>query len=111
MRTGIFIQYNNLQKIAEKLPRAVRGIVRKTAFDVMAGAKEIVPVDTGRLKNSITCEFPSETKAIVAARTKYAGFVENGTSRQRAQPYMRPPAEKAAHAFMAAMGHLEELLL
>jgi len=110
MSARIVIKYNNLPRIAERLPEAVSAIIRKAAFDVEANAKAIVPVDTGKLKNSITSEFPSLTKAIIAPHTDYAIYVEFGTRHQRAQPYMRPAAEKVAPAFFAAMQRLEEHL-
>jgi len=110
MSARIVIKYNNLPRIAAQLPEAVSAIIRKAAFDVEANAKAVVPVDTGKLKNSITCEFPSPTKAIIAPHTDYAAYVEFGTRRQRAKPYMRPAAENVAPAFFAAMQRLEEYL-
>lgn len=110
MAGKIVIKYNHLPRIAERLPEAVSAIVRKAAFDVEANAKTVVPVDTGKLKNSITSEFPSPTKAIIAPHTEYAAFVEYGTRRQRAKPYMRPAAEKVAPAFIEACRRLEERL-
>lgn len=110
MSAKIIIKYNNLPHIAERLPEAVSAIVRKAAFDVEANAKSVVPVDTGKLKNSISSEFPSQTKAIIAPHTEYAVYVEYGTRKQRAQPYMRPAAEKVAPAFLEACRRLEERL-
>lgn len=110
MSARIVIKYNNLPRIAEQLPQAVSEIVRKAAYDVEAHAKSIVPVDTGKLKNSITSEFPSQTKAIISPHTEYAAYVEFGTRRQRAKPYMRPAAERVAPAFLANMKRLEERL-
>lgn len=110
MTARIVIKYNNLLRIAARLPEAVSAIVRKAAYDIEAHAKSIVPVDTGKLKNSITSEFPSQTKAIIAPHTDYAAYVEFGTRRQRAQPYMRPAAEKVAPAFIEACRRLEERL-
>lgn len=110
MSTKIVVKYNNLPKIAAKLPEAVSEIVRKAAFDVEAHAKTIVPVDTGTLKNSINTEFPSQSKAIIAPHTEYAIYVEFGTRRMRAQPYMRPAAEKVTPSFIAAMTMSEKHL-
>lgn len=106
----IVIKYNHLPKIAAKLPKAVSSIIRSAAFDVEANAKAVVPVDTGTLKNSITTEFPTQTSAIIAPHTDYAVFVEYGTRRQRAKPYMRPAAEKVAPAFLEACRRLEDKL-
>ncbi len=100
----IVIEYNNLPRIAAKLPEEVGAIVRKAAFDIEANAKAVVPVITGKLKNSISSEFPSQTKAIIAPHTEYAAFVEFY------KPYMRPAAEKVASAFIEACKRLEERL-
>ncbi len=110
MAARVVIRYNRLPRIAERLSDAVGAIVRKAAFDVEANAKAVVPVDTGKLKNSITSEFPLQTKAIIAPHTDYAIFVEYGTRKQRAQPYMRPAAEKVGPAFIEGCRRLEERL-
>lgn len=110
MSSRIVIKYNNFGKLASKLPQAVSLIVRKTAEDIEANAKTVVPVDTGKLKNSITSEFPSLTKAIVAPHTDYAAYVEYGTRKMRARPYMRPSAEVIAPVFIEACKRLEEKL-
>lgn len=110
MAGKIKIVYNHLPQIAKKAPEAVSAIVRKAALDVEAHAKDVVPVDTRTLKNSIQSEFPSQTSAVIAPHTEYAHFVEYGTRKQRAQPYMRPAAEKVKQAFFEAMRHLEERL-
>lgn len=106
----IIVRYNRLVQIAEKLPGEVETIVRKAAFDIEAHAKTAVPVDTGKLKSSISCEFPRPSQAIIAPHTDYAVYVEYGTRKQRAKPYMRPAAEKVAPAFLEACRRLEERL-
>lgn len=110
MSARIVVKYNRLPQLAARLPDAVGAIVRKAAFDIEANAKTIVPVDTGTLKNSIRSEFPSPTKAIIAPHTDYAIYVELGTQKMRARPYMRPAAEKVAPAFLEACRRLEERL-
>jgi HK97 gp10 family phage protein len=54
-------------------------------------AKQIVPVDTGRLRNSITHEVDGK-EVYVGSATEYAASVEYGTVKQKAQPYLRPAA-------------------
>lgn len=50
-----------------------------------------VPVDTGRLRGSSDYDVDSEGKKVVVGFTAaYASFVELGTVRQRAQPYLKP---------------------
>lgn len=52
-------------------------------------AKRIVPVDSGDLQDSIEPLVNSEGMFVVA-NTDYADFVERGTSKMAAQPYLRP---------------------
>ena len=56
-------------------------------------AKKECPVDTGRLRNSITHVVREGEKSVyIGSNVEYAPYVELGTSRQRAQPYLRPAA-------------------
>lgn len=66
-------------------------IIGNKAADYAAG---LAPVDTGNLRNSLTSEVDSADKSvIIGTPVEYAPFVEYGTSRQRAQPYLRPAVE------------------
>lgn len=62
-------------------------------------AKYLCPVDTGRLRNSITHEVATNEEAVyVGTNTEYAPYVEVGTSKQKPQPYLAP----------AVVNHLDE---
>lgn len=52
-------------------------------------AKGLCPVDTGRLRGSITHEV-SYPSVQIGTNVEYASYVELGTSRQSAQPYLVP---------------------
>lgn len=52
-------------------------------------AKIKCPVDTGNLRNSITHARDAEN-AYIGTNVEYAPYVELGTSRMRAQPYLKP---------------------
>lgn len=57
-------------------------------------AKQSCPVDTGRLRNSITHATTNGGKTVVVGtNVEYGPFVELGTSRMRARPYLRPAAQ------------------
>ena len=63
-------------------------------------AKRLCPVDTGRLRNSITHAVEeSEQAAYIGSNVEYAPYVELGTSRQKAQPYLKPAAENHAKEY------------
>lgn len=56
-------------------------------------AKLLCPVDTGNLRNSITHEQGGENFEVVGSNVFYAPYVEYGTSRSKAQPYLKPAVE------------------
>ena len=56
-------------------------------------AKEICPVDTGRLRNSIAHEPVDDHTERIGSNVEYAPYVELGTRYQKAQPYLRPAVE------------------
>lgn len=107
---SVQIKFNHFDIVAKKAPGAVSNIVRKTAFDVERMAKDKVPVDTGTLKNSIDVQMEDDLTAIVAPHTDYATYVEFGTSRMAAQPYMTPSAEAARPMYIEALRRLEQKL-
>lgn len=67
--------------------------MKKKGIRVARTAKRLAPVDTGRLRSSIAEEL-SGTESLIIERVgsdvNYAAFVELGTSRSRAKPYLRP---------------------
>ena len=57
-------------------------------------AKRACPVDTGRLRNSITHIVDEDGKcAVIGTNVEYASYVELGTRHQKPQPYLKPAAE------------------
>lgn len=54
-------------------------------------AKDLCPVDTGRLRNSISHAKDDEA-AYIGTNVEYAPFVELGTSRMKPRPFLRPAA-------------------
>lgn len=82
---------NNLSAKAES--GAKEGLI--LAADLIAQrATKRAPVDTGRLKRSITRGNPFAVQGgqaiSVGSNIKYAPYQELGTRKMRAQPYLRP---------------------
>lgn len=54
----------------------------------------LCPVDTGRLRNSINYKVASDEDAVyVGTNVEYAPYVELGTSKQKAHPYLKPAVD------------------
>lgn len=67
--------------------------LKRRSTQVTRAAKRACPVDTGRLRSSITDEVGADAGGLVArigTNVNYAIFVELGTSRMSARPYLRP---------------------
>jgi HK97 gp10 family phage protein len=76
---------------------AGRDLARRSV-QVESAAKRLAPVDTGRLRSSISRELGEDTDGLVArvgTNVDYAPHVEFGTIRMRAQPYLRPALSAA----------------
>lgn len=73
----------NMENMAAE---AVTASARRAA----ASARNMVPVDSGELKNSIAAENTHRLAAVVSAGAAHAAMVEFGTSRMAARPYMQP---------------------
>jgi HK97 gp10 family phage protein len=85
-------------------------VVRGAAFLCQRVAQQLVPVDTGFLRSSITVGSPDggslapgALSAQVGPEAAYGGFVEFGTSQSGAQPYMTPASEQAGEWFVQTM--------
>jgi HK97 gp10 family phage protein len=97
---------NNLPRISSQLERAVAAAVRKAAFKLEAKAKQLAPVDTGHLRNSITTHVEGMS-ATVSTNVEYAPAQEYGTHRQSGKPFMRPAADSVRASFEAELRKLE----
>lgn len=95
----------DLEKGAASVEAKAPLVVKKTAFDIERDGKIFAPVDTGTLESSISTEVDGLT-AEIGPHTDYEGYVEYGTSKMNAQPYMGPAAEKNTPPFVEAMGQL-----
>lgn len=90
---------DNSEEFLKALPEQIEQALTAIGLTAETYAKKDCPVDTGRLRNSITHAVDSGEQAVyIGTNVEYAAPVELGTSRSRARPYLRP----------AATGHREE---
>lgn len=76
-----------------QLDREIAKDLERRAIKVEAAAKRLCPVDTGRLRSSVTHETGKDQQGPVArvgTNVEYGPFVELGTSRMTAKPFLRP---------------------
>lgn len=84
----------SLDEYQEDVLEGLQQDIEKAALTLEKNAKQNCPVDTGKLRASITTEV-GNLEAEVGTNVEYALYVEFGTSKQSAQPFMRPALDKA----------------
>ena len=96
----------DLTKRMRKGERKAATAVRQTAKGIVKGAQTRVPIDTGHLRSSIKAETLDDHQALVTVNTRdeghsqsYAAFVEYGTRRMAAQPFLIPAAAAEREPF------------
>jgi HK97 gp10 family phage protein len=91
---------SKLATLPDDIRQAVGFEVKRSLLYIEAGAKRRVPVDTGRLRNSITHEQSEDgMKGRVGTNVEYGPYVEHGTRRMRARPYLFPSLEEETPRF------------
>ena len=78
------------------------------ALEIIGGkaesyAKKICPVDTGNLRNSITHQQYDENTEVIGTNVEYAPYVELGTVKMSAKPFLRPAAENHSAEYKAVI--------
>jgi HK97 gp10 family phage protein len=123
---NIVIDTKEVDRVAANLGKNRDDIMRIIGFDIESAAKPLAAVDTSAMRNSIytetpegntfdvadsnakganqnveTIQHPKPEKGFVnvGPSVNYASFVELGTSRQAAQPFLTPAAESVAQKF------------
>jgi HK97 gp10 family phage protein len=93
-----------MKRLDEEGQKCVRDEINATALEVTGEAKRRCPVDTGRLRASIRPRFDTDGFAAdVYTDVKYAPFIEYGTKRMRAQPFLFPAWESIRRAFLGRL--------
>ena len=81
------------KEVQEAFDRQIEKALTIIGLTAERYAVEACPKDTGRLQGSITHKPNLSEKAVyIGTNVEYAPYVELGTSRQKAQPYLRPAA-------------------
>lgn len=93
MPDGVSVRQDNTGQAIDGIDSAIGVALEKIGLLAENYAEEKCPVDTGNLRGSITHEVDAGDNAVyIGTNVEYAPYVELGTSRQKAQPFLRPAA-------------------
>jgi HK97 gp10 family phage protein len=98
-----------LEAAAVEVPALASGVMRQAGDNTVKWAKELAPVRTGDLKNSIGVVYDTSNYLWFEAgpTAPYGGYVEYGTVHMAPHPYMGPAFERAV---FEAIGVLEDVI-
>lgn len=114
----IKLDTKGIEDLIKNGPEQIDAAVRATAFQIQGLAQMLSPVATGANRNSIYAKTskgnvgsPGELgdvlpdvgicQAVIGPSMEYSAFLEFGTSRMGARPYLIPAAEQAQKLFTA----------
>ena len=86
-----YLYKDNTDEALKDLSDAVERALTRIGLSAEGYAKKECSVDTGNLRNSITHEVVQSEKAVyIGTNVEYAAYVELGTTRTKAKPYLKP---------------------
>jgi HK97 gp10 family phage protein len=99
-----------MAKLLEDIDGPVGKDIQRRTIQVERAAKRLCPVDTGRLRASITSTVAVDAQGlygIVGTNVTYAAHVEFGTRNMAARPFLRPALADAAGALSGGRNRAE----
>lgn len=95
---------DNSAEVLSALEKATHNGLTAVGMTAERYAKNDTPVDTGRLRNSITYEVRDDEQAVyIGTNVEYAPYVELGTSIMAARPFLRPAATEHGEEYKGIM--------
>ena len=89
---------SKIDNITDNVIAEVGKAIVKSGMLIERDAKINCPVDTGYLRNSISAKYEGigtdKPTCEILIGAEYATFIEYGTSKMAAQPFLRPAVEK-----------------
>ena len=100
----VTVDFNYIPAIIASVESESRRAPKKVADRMAATARQLVPKDTWKLHDSIVTQVVRTGKeAEILVLTDYAAYVEYGTYKMAAQPYLAPAIAQHAEELSAAI--------
>lgn len=95
MADGVSVIQDNTEQVVDGIDSAIGAALEEIGLLAENYAAKKCPVHTGNLRGSITYEvYTGDNAVYIGTNVEYAPYVELGTSRQKAQPFLRPAASE-----------------
>lgn len=99
------VQQDNTEAIQDAIADGIMEGLEKIGLVAEGYAKAKCPQDTGRLRNSIThvLKGGASPAVYIGTNIEYGKYVEEGTSKHDAQPFLRPATTEHGSEYKAIM--------
>lgn len=98
------IKTDNTELVVDGINAAVLRALEQIGMAAEGYAKDLCPVDTGNLRNSITHTVDEKNgAAYIGTNVEYGPYVELGTAKQAAQPFLKPAASDYGETYWNIM--------
>lgn len=98
-KSRVKVVFNHFPEIARLLPELTQELLKETAEAVAEEARANVRVRSGKTKESIVTEV-EKYRALVIVKHFVGHFLEFGTIKMAAKPFLTPAAEKFKPLFI-----------
>lgn len=88
-KMSVEVREDNVDLAKSEIRAAYARALERIGMQAEGYAQDLCPVDTGNLRNSIT-HTTDGTAAYIGTNVEYAPYVELGTRRAAAQPFLKP---------------------
>lgn len=104
MGVTVRVETKNLDELRRALsPSGIDRLLLRAGFEAEGLAKSAAPVDTGFLRGSLSTVASGPGEVTIGASAGYAPFIEYGTRRMKAQPFLEPAVKVAGDHLKAAL--------
>jgi len=93
-----------LKRFPAEIKTAVQRVLEYETVQIAERARQLAPVRTGALRASIYTVTRDFLSVALGAAVYYAGFVEYGTRKMAARPYLRPAIEEKRQELLEKTG-------
>ena len=91
MAMRIIMTENHANELRAELSKAKKAALTAVGLQASKNVRQITPIDTGRLKSSISYRLQGDSAVSIGTNVEYATYVEMGTSKmKKPHPYLRP---------------------
>lgn len=92
------------QELGDAIKKIIQEEIYRAALQTQNKARQTAPIDTGNLRRSIQAtgweDVEKDLIYHVQAKAEYAGYVEYGTKKMSARPFLEPSANEALEDFI-----------